>query len=145
MYESTWLNSIPADHDLWYKAEVDLDGDKYYLYILCNVDDISVFHHDAMPIMKKIDNLFLLKPDSVGDPNMYLGAKINYHNTPNGMWSCTISPSKYVRESCKNCKDHLSNNFDESYKLPKQAPNPFVMGYEAELDTSTLCEPEEGS
>ena len=26
--------SCPSDHDLWYKAEVDFDGDKYYLYIL---------------------------------------------------------------------------------------------------------------
>ena len=29
--------------------------------------------------------------------------------------------------------------------MPKQSPNPFVMGYEAELDTSTLCDPEEAS
>ena len=98
-----------------------------------------------MPIMKKINKFFLLKPDSVGDPNMYLGAKIKYHKTPNGMWSWTMIPSKYVREACKNCKDHLNNNFDGKYKLPKQSPNPFVMGYEAELDTSTLCDPEEAS
>ena len=56
-----------------------------------------------------------------------------------------MSPSKYVREACKNCKEHLSNNLDDNYKLPKQAPNPFVMGYEAELDTSTLCDPQEAS
>ena len=95
--------------------------------------------------MKKINKFFLLKPDYVGDPNMYLGSKIKYHKTPNGMWYCTMSPSKYVRESCKNFKDHLSNNFDDKYKLTKQAPNPFVMGYESELDTSTLCDPEEAS
>ena len=65
--------SFPADHDLWYKAAVDLDGDKYYSYILYYVDDILVVHRDAMPIMKKINKFFLLKPDSVGDPNMYLG------------------------------------------------------------------------
>ena len=98
-----------------------------------------------MPIMKRINKFFLLKPDSVGDPNMYLGAKIKYHKTPNGMWSWTMSPSKYVRDTCKNYKDHLSNNFDDKYKLQKQSPNPFVMGYEAELDTSTLCDPQEAS
>ena len=32
--------SFPADHDLWYKAAVDLDGDKYYSYIICYIDDI---------------------------------------------------------------------------------------------------------
>ena len=74
-----------------------------------------------MPIMKKINKFFLLKPDSVGDPNMYLGAKIKYHKTPNGVWYWTMSPSKYVREACKNCKDHLSNNFDDKYKLTKQS------------------------
>ena len=92
--------------------------------------------------MKKINKLLLLKPDSIGDLNMYLGAKIKYHKTPNEMWSWTMSPSKYVREACKNCKDHLINNFDDNYKLPKQALNSFVMGYEAELETSTLCDPE---
>ena len=96
----------------WYKAAVDLDGDKYYSYILWYVDDILVVHHDSMPIMKKINKFFLLKPDSIGDPNMYVGAKIKYHKTPNGMWSWTMSPSKYVREACKNCKDRLNNNFD---------------------------------
>ena len=30
--------SCPDDHDLWYKAAVDLDGDKYYSYILCYID-----------------------------------------------------------------------------------------------------------
>ena len=137
--------SCPADHDLWYKAAVDLDADKYYLYILCYVDDILVVHNDAMPIMKKINKFFPLKPDSVGEPKMYLGAKIKYHKTPNGMWSWTMSPSNYVRGACKNCKDHLNNNFDGKYKLPNQAPNPFVVRYEAELDTSTLCDPEEAS
>ena len=106
--------SCLADHDLWYKAAVDLDGDKYYLYILCYVDIILVVNHDAMPIMKRINKFFLLKPDSVGDLNMYLGTKIKYHKTPNGMCSWRMSPSKYIRESCKNCKDHLSNNFDDN-------------------------------
>ena len=98
-----------------------------------------------MPIMKKINKSFLLKPDSVFDPNMYLGAKIKYQKTPNRMWYWTMSPSKYVCEECKNCKYHLNNNFDGKYKLPNQAPNPFVMGYEAELDTSALCDPQEAS
>ena len=93
--------------------------------------------------MNKIDKFFLLKPDSVGDLNMYLGDNINYHKNPYGIWSWTMNPSKYVREAYKNCKYHLNNNFDGKYKLPKQSPNPFVMGYEAELDTSTLCDPEE--
>ena len=134
--------SCPAYHDLWYTASVDLDGDKYYSYILCYVDDILVVHHDVMTIMKKINKFFLMKPDSIGDPNMYLWAKIKYHKTPSGMWYWTMSPSKYVHESCNNCKDHPNNNFDGKYKLPKQAPNPFVMVYEAELDTSTFFDPD---
>ena len=104
--------SFPADHDLWYKAAVDLDGDKYYSYLFCYVDDILVVHNDAMPIMKKINKLFLLKPDSVGEPNMYLRDKIMYHKTPNGMWSRRMSPSKYVYEACKNCRYDLNNKFD---------------------------------
>ena len=37
-----------GDNDLWMKPEIDPDGDKYYSYILCYVDDVLVVHHDAM-------------------------------------------------------------------------------------------------
>ena len=67
-----------ADPDLWYKDEViPDDGFEYYSCILCYVDDILVIHHDSLSILKRIDSYFKLKPASIGDPDIYLGAKSN--------------------------------------------------------------------
>ena len=40
--------SCRGANDLWMKPEIDPDGDKYYSYIVCYVDDVLVVHHDAM-------------------------------------------------------------------------------------------------
>ena len=65
-----------ADPDLWLKASVKPDGTEYYSYILNYVDDIMVIDHDPMPILEDINRFMLLKPDLVGDPDIYLGAKL---------------------------------------------------------------------
>ena len=67
-----------GDNDLWMKPEIDPDGDKYYSYILCYVDDVLVVHHDAMTTLMNIDKYLKLKLSSIGDPDIYLGAKLKY-------------------------------------------------------------------
>ena len=67
-----------GDNYLWIKPEIDSEGDKYYSYILCYVDDVLVVHHNAMTTLMKIDKYFKLKPSSIGDPDIYLGAKLKY-------------------------------------------------------------------
>ena len=67
-----------GDNDLWMKPEIDPDGDKYYSYILCYMDDVLVVHHNAMKTMMKIDKYFKLKPSSISDPDIYLGTKLKY-------------------------------------------------------------------
>ena len=124
------------------KPELDPDGDEYYSYILCYVDDVLVVHPDAMTTLMKIDKYFKLKPSSIGDPDIYLDAKLKYTRTLNGMWCWTLSPSKYVQESCKNCKTVLKNNFDGKYSLPKMAPKTFVGGYRPETDMADPLDPD---
>ena len=69
--------SCKDDPDIWLKAELRPDDNfKYYSYILIYVDDILVIHHDAMSILAQINNYLPLKPSSVGDPDIYLGAKL---------------------------------------------------------------------
>ena len=76
-----------ADLDLWYKAEVRPDdGFEYYFYIICYVDDILLIHHDSLSILKIIDSYFQLKPTSIGDPDIYLGAKVTKTNLANRTW-----------------------------------------------------------
>ena len=137
--------SCLADPDLWMREAVDPDGNKYYSYILCYVDDILICDHDAMKVMGRIDKYFTLKPDSIGDPDMYLGAKLRYHRTENGVMAWTLSPSKYVREAVNNCVSHLKENYAGRYSLPKQAPNPFTLTYDPDMDVSTPLEPDEAT
>jgi hypothetical protein len=69
--------SCKADPDLWLKAVTrPEDNVCYYTYILCYVDDILCIHHDPMSIMNEINKYLPLKPSSVGDPDIYLGAKL---------------------------------------------------------------------
>ena len=79
------------------KPEIYPDGDEYYSYILCYVDDVLVVHHDSMTTLMKIDKYFKLKPSSIGDPDIYLGAKLKYTRAANGVWCWTLSLSKYVQ------------------------------------------------
>ena len=94
---SIGCTSCRGDNDLWMKPDTDPDGDKYYSYILCYVDDVLVLHHGAMTTLMKIDKYFKLKPSSIGDPDIYLGAKLKYTRAENGVWCWTLSPSKYVQ------------------------------------------------
>ena len=85
-----------ADPDFWLKPEVRENGVKCYSYILCYVDDILVFHHDAKPALDRIYQIMKLKESSVGDPDIYLVAKLKKVQLSNDVWCWSLSPSKYV-------------------------------------------------
>jgi hypothetical protein len=69
--------SCKADPDLWYKAETRPDDNfRYYAYILCYVDNILCIHHDPMSVLNLINGYMPLKPSLVGNPDIYLGAKL---------------------------------------------------------------------
>ncbi len=69
--------SYKTDPDLWLKAVTRPEDNVHcYAYILCYVDDILCIHHDPMSVINKINGYPPLKPSSVGDPDIYLGAKL---------------------------------------------------------------------
>ena len=73
--ESLGYQSCEADLDLWLKPEIrPEDGEKYYSYILCYVDDILCIHHNAESVWERLHKSFSLKPE-FGKPDLYLGAK----------------------------------------------------------------------
>ena len=59
-----------------------------------------VIHHDARTILGRIDKFMKLKESSVGDPDIYLGAKLNKVQMDNDVRCWYIRPSKYVQEVC---------------------------------------------
>ena len=65
-----------GENDLCMKPDIDPDIGKYYRYILCYVDSVLVVHHEAITTLMKIDKYFKLKTSSIGDPDIYLGAKL---------------------------------------------------------------------
>ncbi len=94
--------SCKADPDLWLKAVTrPEDNVCYYAYILCYVDDILCIHHGPMSVMNELNGYLPLKPSSVGDPDIYLGAKLKQTRLPNGVMVWRLSPSKYVVQADK--------------------------------------------
>ncbi len=95
-----------------------------------------------MHVLDKLDKYVMLKPSSVGDPSMYLGAKLKLTQMSNGVYVWGMSPAKYIMEAVSNCEKHLKSNYDGRYALPTQAAYPFVMGYEPELDETPALDPD---
>ncbi len=135
--------SCKADPDLWYKAETrPADNFKYYAYILCYVDNILCVHHNPMSVLNLINGCMPLKPSLVGDPGIYLGAKLKLTQLDNGIWAWELSPSKYVAQAVKNCAKYLSDKLNNCFRLPWRADNPFPYDYYPELDLSEPLDPE---
>jgi hypothetical protein len=110
-----------ADPDLWLKAVTrPEDNVCHYAYILCYVDNILCIHHDPMSVMGEINKYLPLKPSSVGDPDIYLGAKLKETRLPNGVMAWGLNPSKYVIQAVKNCQLHLTEKLARKYSIPNK-------------------------
>jgi hypothetical protein len=118
------------------KAEVrPEDGFRYYSYILIYVDDCLAIHHNAIGVLNELDYYFKMKPGSIGDPDIYLGAKLRVVTLPNGVKAWGLSPSKYVHEAVTNVEKWLEK---KGMKLAKKQSAPWPADYHAELDVSEL-------
>jgi hypothetical protein len=132
-----------ADADLWMKAEVrPEDGFEYYSYILIYVDDCLAIHHDGVGVLKQLDYYFKMKPGSIGDPDIYLGAKLRKIKLPNGVEAWGLSPSKYVQEAISNVQKWMDK---KGLKFDKRASAPYPTGFNAELDTSEVLNADDAS
>ena len=131
-----------ADSDLWYKPMVRPDdGERYYAYVLLFVDDCLAIGHDAASQLREIDRYFPMKPGSIGDPDIYLGAKLKSVQMENGVHAWGMSSSKYVQEAVSNAEAYLGANFG-GRKLPTtKAKGPWPTDYVSELDTTPELSP----
>ena len=71
--------------------------------------------------MQRLDKYFKLKPGSLGDPDIYLGAKLRKMQMHNGVWAWALSPAKYVHQAVKNVEGYLEEILSERWKLPAKA------------------------
>ena len=129
-----------ADPDLWMKAETRSDGTRYYSYILLYVDDCLCIHEDAKTKLLELDRYFKMKPGSISDPDIYLGAKVKPTRLPNGVIAWGLSSSKYVQEGVRTIESYLEKH--GGHKLKKRVSAPFPSDYHAELDATPELNPE---
>lgn len=135
------FTSSLADPDVWYKAETKANGDTYYSYILCYVDDVLLIHETPKKLMDMLESVYPLKSDSIGQPMVYLGANIQKlpSNTPDKeCWGA--SAEQYVKEAVANVKQRLKQDgyaFNKKLSDPNYSPQqPFShIKYRPELDT----------
>ncbi len=105
-----------ADNDVWIKAQTKPDGTEYYAYILVYVDDILVIHHDAKKILSQIDYFFRMKPESMGDPDIYFGCKLRLHVIAgSGVQAWLQLPSKYIQEAVRNAETYYTERFQSKF------------------------------
>ena len=124
--EKMGFSSCLADPDLWMRKVVSDSGEQYYEYVLLYVDDCLVISQHPRKILVKIDYYFPLKPDLVGPPNLYLGAKLSKIQLPNGVEAWSASTSQDIQEAVKNVETHLEQ---ASMKLTKKAATPLTAKY----------------
>jgi Reverse transcriptase (RNA-dependent DNA polymerase) len=130
-----------ADPDLWYKPMVCPD-DKFecYVYVLLFVDDCLAIHHNEKSALTEIDKYFPMKLGSIGDPDMYLGAKLKAVQMQNNVLAWGMSSSKYVQEAVRNAELYLAENFG-GCKFVKRARGPWPTDYVSELDMMPKLSP----
>ena len=91
------------DPYLWMRLAKRDDGSEYYEYIL-------LYIYDCLCMSEHPLQYFLLKPDSVGPPKMYLGKKISQVQLPTGVNAWTISASQYIQDYVQNIEKYLERN-----------------------------------
>ena len=100
-----------------------------------------VIYHDTETVLRRIDKYFKLKPSSIGDPDIYLGAKLKKMRLENGVWAWANSSARYVKELVANVENYFSGLDGVCWQLPKKnAENPFIGYYVPEIEYTPALE-----
>jgi len=133
-----------ADNDVWHRPATKPDGTKCCECILVHTDDILCLSMDPKSMSDCLDQQFLLKHESRGEPKTFLGADISRHalkEEPDvccwSMGSCTC-----VKEAARNVETHLDGL---GLALKKKVTTVLSHECKPELDVSKECNEEEVS
>ena len=94
--------------------------------------------------MDLLKNTYTVKPSSIGEPKIYLGADINKVYYSNNSYAWSMGSRSFVKEAICNIKKQLSHNnlmFNKKLLDPNHSPKaPFSsIDYRSELDVSMEC------
>ena len=73
----------------------------HYEMILVYMDNILIFSRTPKRVMDEIGKLYELKPDSVREPDIYLGANIEKVQLPDGRCEWAMTSRTYVKNAVK--------------------------------------------
>jgi hypothetical protein len=76
-----------------------------------------------------------MKPGSKGDPDFYLGTKVQQTKLPNGVYAWGMSSNKYNQAAIRNVKDCVAKT-RPGLKFAKRAAGLFPTGYIPEVITT---------
>ena len=136
------FKSCYADNDVWMRKGEGHTGEEVYEYILVYTDDILIISIYGKEIMSQLDQHCMVKKDSIGFPDIYLGAQISTYQLADGTHHYALSADKYVQEALKNVRDHLESR---NRQLKKKTPGILPTGYCPELDTSQYLNDEDAN
>ena len=91
-------------------------------------------------IRNKIGKYFMIKEESIGIPEVYLGGKISEVILNNGAQAFTFSSSKYVKGAVSNVEVYLR---EKGLKFPNRASTPLSIRYRPEVGTSDELDDED--
>ena len=135
------FNMCLADNDTWFKADIKKDGTKYYTYICIYVDDILICSENPKKYMDQLGTAFLLKPGSVDEPKVYLGADFRKKKLHNGSDIWITGANSYLKEAIKVFSGVMKKS---GMKVYGSAKTPFSnQTYRPELDLSPFCSDEQ--
>ena len=100
-----------------------------------------VIHHDTDSVLWRTDKDFKLKPSPIGDPEIYLGAKLKNMRLDNRVWARATIPTRYIKELVANVEQYLAELADAHWQLPKKKANkPLIGDYAMEMDETPALE-----
>ena len=81
-----------------------MKGTAYYAYIFVYVNDILIIDKNPERFMNLLKENYTLKPSSIREPKVYLGADISKSYYPDGSYAWTMGSQSYVKEAIHNVK-----------------------------------------
>jgi hypothetical protein len=137
--------SCKADPNVWMRPKTKPDGFKYWSYIHVYTDDLLVVDHEPKVIMDYMASRYTLKPGSVMEPTVYLGAQVSKYyingatNPEKPRWA--MSSEKYVKQAVANVETKLEKI---NQCLPTKVTTPLSQRYRPELEKSRKLDAKRG-
>ena len=72
------------------------------------MDDSLAILYGFTSDLDHMDKFFMMKKGYIGDPDIYLRAKLCKFQLDNGVFAWGMSPEKYVQEAVRNVEEHLT-------------------------------------